>query len=311
MASEPVAYRKPKLTLSQREGIWAYILISPWLIGFIVFVAGPMLASVYFSVSRYNVVEPPEFIGLANYVKMFTDDPRFWHSLRVTFTYALVAVPLNLILGMGLALLLNTKVPGLSIWRTIYYMPSVVSGVAVAVLWRFIFNPRFGIINWLLSLVGIKGPGWLASPDWALPALIIMSVWSVGGGMIIYLAGLQGIPTTLYDAAQVDGANRWQQFWHITLPMMSPVIFYNLIIGMIAAFQYFTEAFVMTGGGPADATLFYNLYLYLNAFKYLDMGYASALAWVLFVIVLALTLLVFKSSAVWVYYEGELRGEGK
>ncbi len=308
MASQPAAFRKPRLSLSQREGIWAYILIGPWIIGFIVFIAGPMLASIYFSLARYNVVEPPTVIWFANYVKMFTDDPKFFHSLQVTFTYAVVAVPLNLILGMGLALLLNAKVPGLSIWRTLYYMPSVVSGVAVAVLWRFIFNPRFGLINWLLSLIGIKGPGWLSSVDWALPALIIMSVWSVGGGMIIYLAGLQGIPTALYDAAQVDGANRWQQFWSITLPMMSPVIFYNLIIGMISAFQYFTEAFIMTEGGPADATLFYNLYLYYNAFKYLDMGYASALAWVLFLIVLVLTTLVIRSSAAWVYYEGELKG---
>ncbi len=310
MKSRPTT-RKSKMSLSRREGMWAYILTGPWIIGFIVFTAGPMIASIFFSIARYDTINPFKFVGLANYAKLFFADPKFWHSLRVTMVYGAVAVPLNLILGLGLALLLNTKVPGISVWRTLYYMPSVVSGVSVAILWRFIFNPRFGIINWLLSFVGIKGPGWLRSPDWALPALIIMSVWSVGGGMIIYLAGLQGIPTALYDAGKVDGANLWQQFLNITLPMMTPVILYNLIIGMISAFQYFTEAFIMTQGGPADATLFYNLYLYNNAFKYLDMGYASALAWVLFFIVLVMTMMVIKSSAAWVYYEGELKGEAQ
>ena len=185
--------------------------------------------------------------------------------------------------------------------------------MATAILWGFIFNPRFGILNWLLSLVGVKGPGWLASPDWALPALIVMSLWSVGGGMIIYLAGLQGIPTSLYESAQIDGANGWKQVRHITIPLMTPVIFYNLVIGIIGTFQYFTEVYVLTTtaqgglGGPAEATLFYNVYLYKNAFTYREMGYASALAWVLFLIVLLLTLLVFRSSAAWVYYEGEMR----
>jgi len=185
--------------------------------------------------------------------------------------------------------------------------------VAVAILWSLIFNPRFGILNWLLSLVGIDGPGWLASPDWAIPALIIMSLWSVGGGMIIYLSGLQSIPTALYEAAQIDGANAWQRLFYITIPLMSPVIFYNLVIGIIGTFQYFTEVYVITAtadtglGGPLESTLFYNVYLYSNAFRYLNMGYASALAWVLFLIVLVLTLLIFRSSALWVYYEGDLR----
>jgi len=297
------------MSLSQREGMWAYILIGPWIVGFLWFTLLPTLASLYFSFTdlTYTVNKWPNFIGVANYINMFIKDARFWHSLQVTITFAIFAIPLGLVLGLLLALLLNAKVPGLSIWRTLYYTPSVVSGVAVAVLWLYLFNPRYGIINWLLSLVKINGPGWLASPDWALPALIIMSLWSVGGGMIIYLAGLQGIPTVFYEAAEIDGANSVQSFFSITLPLITPVLFYNLVTGIIGTFQIFTSVYVMTAGGPAEATLFYNLYLFNNAFRYNQMGYASALAWVLFLIVLILTLLVFRSSSTWVYYEGELR----
>jgi multiple sugar transport system permease protein len=298
---------KRRMTLSRIEAIWAYVFISPWIIGFIVFTIGPMIASLALSLTDYNIIDTPNWIWLQNYIKLYTGDPKFWHSLGVTVTYAVFAVPLNLIFGFSLAYLLNLKVPGLAFWRTAFYMPSVTAGVATALVWGVVLNPRYGILNWLLSIVGIKGPGWLSSPDWALPALILMSLWGVGGGMIIYLAGLQSIPTAMYESAQLDGANGWQQVRHITLPLMSPVIFYNLVIGIIGTFQYFTEAYVLTQGGPAEATLFYNLYLYNNAFSYLDMGYASALAWTLFVIVLGLTLLVFKSSAAWVYYEGEVR----
>jgi len=297
------------MTLTRREAVRAYVFVSPWIIGFIVFTAGPMIASAYFSLTEYNVITSPRFIGLGNWVLMFTQDPLFWHSLKVTLTYAIVALPLGMVFGLALALLLNAKVPGLAVWRTIFYMPSVVSGVAVSVLWSYIFNPRFGIINWILSWFGIKGPGWLSNPDWALPALIIMSLWSVGGGMIIYLAGLQGIPTVLYEAATIDGANKLQQFWRITLPLITPVIFYNLVTGIIGTFQYFTQAYVMTNGGPANATLFYNLYLYRNTFRYGRLGFGSAMAWFLLFIVLVMTLLVFRSSAAWVYYEGELRKE--
>ncbi len=296
------------ISLRRRESLWGYFFISPWVIGFIIFTAGPMLASLVLSLTHYDIASSPIFVGFDNYVKLFTGDPKFWHALRVTMTYAFIAIPLNLIFGFLVAYLLNLRVPGVAFWRTIYYLPSVMPGVATALLWGLLFNPRIGVINWLLSLVGIKGPGWLASPQWALPALILMSLWGVGGGMIIYLAGLQGIPTSLYEAAQIDGANRWQQLTRITLPLMSPVIFYNLVTGIIGTFQYFTDAYVLTGGGPVDATLFYNLYLYKQAFTYRNMGYASALAWVLFVIVLVFTLLVFKSSDLWVYYEGEMRG---
>jgi multiple sugar transport system permease protein len=300
--------KRRRLSLSRRETMWAYILIAPWIIGFIAFTAGPMIASAYFSLTEYDVINPPRFVGLENWQYMFTEDPLFWHSLRVTLTYAIAAIPMGLVLGLALALLLNANVPGLTIWRTLFYMPSVVSGVAVSVLWSYIFNPRFGIVNWILSWFNIKGPGWLSSVDWALPALIIMSLWGVGGGMIIYLAGLQGIPTTLYEAATIDGANKWHQFWRITLPLITPVILYNLITGIIGTFQYFVQAYIMTDGGPANATLVYNLYLYRNTFRWGRLGFGSAMAWFLMFVVLAMTLMVFRSSAAWVYYEGELRG---
>jgi multiple sugar transport system permease protein len=215
-----------------------------------------------------------------------------------------------LIIGYLLAILLNQKVAGLNLWRTLYYLPSVISGVAVAVLFARLFNPNLGWINFFLKSIGVLDPpGWLQDPKWAVPALIIMSLWSVGGTMIIYLSGLQGVPTTLYEAARVDGANKYQSFINITIPMTSPVIFFNLVIGLIATFQYFTVVYTTSGGsgGPARSTLFYNLYLYQNAFNYFQMGYASAMAWVLFFIVLVLTLVIFKSSAAWVFYEGEVR----
>jgi multiple sugar transport system permease protein len=305
--------RRPFWTMSRREVAWAYFFISPWIIGFIAFTGGPMLASLYYSFAEYNIIDAPQWLGLANYGELFSD-PLFWKSLQVTVYYASLALPLGLLVGFFLAVLLNQKIPGVNLWRTLYYLPSVIAGVAVALMWMRIFNPRIGLLNPLLEkLFGIKGPGWLQDPDWAMPALVIMSLWSVGGSMIIYLAGLQGVPTTLYDAAKVDGANLWQRFRHVTLPMVTPVIFYNLVMGMIGAFQYFTQVYVIGSananvGGPARATLFYNLYLYQNAFRYFDMGYASAMAWVLLLIVLVLTALVFRSSQVWVYYEGELKG---
>jgi multiple sugar transport system permease protein len=313
VAETPCAPRARAGRLSRREARSAYLFISPWILGFVVFTAGPMIASLVLSLTQYDIVHAPVWAGLDNYIKLFTGDPKFWHSLGVTVTYAVVAIPLGLAFGFSLAYLLNLKVPGVPFWRTVFYMPAVMPAVASALLWGYIFNPRYGILNWFLSLVGIHGPGWLASRGWALPALIVMSLWSVGGGMIIYLAGLQSIPTTLYESAQIDGATGWHQLRHITLPLMTPVIFFNLVIGIIGTFQYFTEVYVLTAtssgglGGPAEATLFYNINLYNNAFRYLNMGYASALAWVLFLIVLGLTLLVFRSSAAWVYYEGEVR----
>ena len=312
--------------LARREALVAYAFILPWIIGFLVFTIGPMLASLYFSFTKYDIVNPPQWIGLANYARAFSGipeflrtgdmrqlgDPLFWKSLQVTLYYASLALPLNLLLGFLLALLLNQRIPGVNLWRTIYFLPSIIAGVAVTLLWVRIFNPRMGILNpFLQNVLGIRNPpGWLQDPDWAVPALVLMGLWGIGGSMIIYLAGLQGIPTDLYDASKVDGANATQRFRHVTLPMMTPVLFYNLVLGMISTFQYFTEVYVATSGsgGPQRATLFYNLYLYQNAFSYFDMGYASTMAWILFVIVLALTALIFRSSQIWVYYEGQLRG---
>ncbi|MBP3967132.1 sugar ABC transporter permease [Paenibacillus sp. DLE-14] len=249
----------------------------------------------------WDLLTPSKWIGAENYNTLL-HDKKFWISLRVTVIYVVTAVPLGIVFGFSIALLLNQKIKGLSIWRTIYYFPAILSGVAVSLMWMWVLNPDFGVINLLLSYVGIQGPGWIASPTWALPSLVIMSIWGAGGGMIIYLAGLQGIPTELYEAAEIDGCSKWKKLWKITIPMMTSVIFFNLIIGMISAFQTFTEAYVITNGGPDNATLFYAMYLYQNAFKFFKMGYASALAWVLFLIILFMTLLLFATSRRWVYY---------
>ena len=301
---------KRLISLARRESLWAYAFIAPWTIVFIIFTIGPVLASLFFSFTNYNIVDSPRWIGITNYVNLFNDD-LFWHSLKITFKFALIALPLGLVFSYMIAVLLNSKIAGINIWRTIYFLPSVIAGVAVALLWARIFDPKFGILNPFLANFGIKGPGWFSDPQWAISALVIMSLWGVGGNVIIYLAGLQGVPTDLYDAAKVDGATAWQRFWYVTLPMTTPVIFYNLVLGLIGTFQYFTEVYVISGGsgGPARATLFYNLYLYQNAFRYFHMGYASTMAWVLFIIVLGLTLLLFRSSEIWVYYEGQLKSK--
>lgn len=285
-----------------KRAIEGYIFILPWIIGFVAFTAGPIAGSFSISLTNMSLLGTSRFIGLGNYQKMINDE-FFWQSLRVTMTY-LFNVPLNLIVGLFLALLLNQKIRGISFFRTVFYLPSVTSGVAVSLLWMWIFNPRFGLINELLAKIGIKGPLWLGSETWALPALILMSVWGVGGSMLIYLGALQGIPTALYEAATLDGAGIWHKFRHVTIPMITPVLLLNLIMGIIGSSQVFTNAFIMTGGGPNYATLFYVLYLYQQGFQWFNMGYAAALAWVLFVITLVLTILVLKTSSSWVYYEG-------
>ncbi len=296
--------RKPWLNATRREALTFYLLISPWLIGFLVFVLGPMLASLYFSFTEWNLLKPPAWIGVRNYVRM-ANDPLIAQAFKVTTIFTLVYVPLELIGGLGLALLMNQKVRGMRGFRTMFYLPSVVSGVAYVVLWMWIFHPRAGLLNTILGFIGIDGPTWLASPDWALPAIVIMSLWGLGRTMVIYLAGLQGIPQQLYESAALDGANSWRQFWSITLPLLTPTIFFNLILSIIATSQSFTQAFVATNGGPLDSTLFYVLYLYRQAFQNFRMGYASAMAWVLFVVILGLTLLVIRSARSWVYYDGE------
>lgn len=294
---------KPKLSLQRREAIWFYILISPFLIGLLAFTAGPLLSSLYFSFTQYDIISPPQWVGLQNYVDLTLDD-LFWRSLGVTTVYVLLSVPLGLVFSLGLALLVNQRVPGLRFFRTAFYLPTVVSGVALATLWLWIFNADFGILNFIIfKLTGSKGPNWLGSQAWVLPALTLISLWGIGGTMVIFLAGLQGIPTELYEAAELDGAVGWRKLLAITLPLLSPVIFFNFITSIIGAFQVFTTAQVMTGGGPNYASLMYVLYLYQIGFRDFRMGYASALAWVLFAIVLLLTIASFRSSASWVHYE--------
>ncbi len=294
--------------LSRSNTLKFYLLISPWLIGFLVFVAGPMFYSMYLSLTRYTMLNPPTWIGLENYRNLFRDS-RFLKSLQVTATYTFVGVPLRLLFAFVVSLMLNNIRRGKNFLRTVYYVPSVVSGVAVVVLWRWLFNPEVGLINHILSWFGIQGPGWLYDPDWALPALIIMSLWGVGREVVIFLAGLQGIGEQLYEAARIDGADGWRCLLHITIPMISPTIFFNLVMGIIGSFQVFTDAYVATQGGPMDATLMTVLYLYGQAFGNLRMGYASAIAWVLFVIIMFFTALVFKSSSLWVFYETEIGGK--
>jgi multiple sugar transport system permease protein len=289
-----------------REAIDCYIFMSPAILGLLFFSLGPMVASLFLSFTEYDLLGSARWIGLDNYRELFQDD-LFWKSLRVSAIYSVVSVPAGLVLALLLAVLLNHKMRGVYLFRAIFYLPTVISGVGVAMLWRWMFNPEYGIINSLLDKIGIRGPGWLASEEWALPALIITSLWGIGGTMLIYLAGLQGIPHELYEAAEIDGAGLMQRFRFITIPLISHVTFFNLVLGLIGALQVFTEAFVMTGGGPNNATLFLAVYLYRSAFQYLKMGYASAVAWVMFMIVMLLTLLVFKSSPFWTFYEEEGR----
>ena len=279
-----------------------YAFISPWLIGFLLFFAGPFIVSAYLAFTRYEIVSPPVWIGMANYRRLFTQDPLFWKSLWITIKYAVIAVPLGIVGGVGLALLLNQPVRGISVYRTVFYLPAIVPMVASCVVFMWLFNPQIGLINSILRRLGVMGPAWLQSEPWAFWALVILAMWGMGGGMIIYLAGLKDVPVVLYEAAMIDGANAWQRTRHVTLPMLTPVIFFNLIMGVITAFQFFGQAYIMTRGGPEDSTTFYALYLFNRAWRYLDMGYASAMAWVLFVIVVTITALIFRTHSRWVHY---------
>lgn len=290
--------------LRRYEALHAYVFMAPAILGLLLFTLGPVVASLLLSFTDYDLLTDPAWVGMQNYGEMFSDG-LFWQSLRVTAIYSVVSVPAGLVLGLALAVLLNYKMRGVMFFRSVYYLPTVISGVGVAMLWRWLFNSEFGIINVLLRNVGIRGPAWLTDERWALSALIIASLWSVGGTTLIFLAGLQGISQELYEAAEIDGAGRWRQFRNITLPLISHVTFFNLVLGVIGALQVFTDAFVMTRGGPNHATYFLAVYLYQNAFQYLKFGYSAAVAWVMFMIVLVLTLLVFRSSPLWVYYENE------
>lgn len=299
------------LDRAQERAGWAFI--SPWLVGFIFLTVGPMVLSLLLSFGKWSAMEPlsqAKYVGVANYEQLFTVDPTFYQSLKVTLYYVVLSVPIGQIAALGVALLMNAGVRGISIFRTIYFLPSVLGMVAVSVLWLQIFNNDYGIFNAILrpiaSWFGTTPPDWFGkdAARWAIPAFVIMNLWGVGGGMIIYLAGLKGIPASLYEAARIDGAGPARQLWNITLPMLSPLIFYNLVMAIIGSFQVFTQAYMITGAGPGNSTLFYVLSLYRQAFEYHNMGYASAMAWILFVIVLVLTLIVFRGSRNLVYYEG-------
>ena len=286
----------------KRKDWVGYAFIAPWLIGFLLFTAGPFLASIYFSFTRYNVVTPPVWVGTANYEALFQQDPLFWKSLGVTFRYALVAVPLGVVIAVILALFLNLNIKGIAVYRTIFFLPSIVPTVATSMIFLWILNPQIGLINGLLRSFGIIGPAWLADPNWAPWTLVFMALWGVGGIMVIYLAGLKDIPTYLYEAAILDGASAYRRMRLITLPLLTPVIFFNVVMGCIGAFQTFTQAFILTQGGPEDSTQFYALYLFNRAWRYGDMGYASAMAWILFTIVAVVTSLLFRSQKRWVHY---------
>lgn len=301
-----------RLSMRQSEEIIAYLLISPWIIGFIAFILGPMLASFGLSFFETNMFSW-EFVGFDNYTRLISFDSTrslFWKSLYNTAYYVLFSLPLTIGVGFFIALLLNQEIRARSVYRVIYYLPSIIPGIAASMVWLYLFEPQFGVINWLLSLVGIEGIRWLLDTRTAKMVFVVMSIWGAGGNMLIFLAGLQGIPTELYEAAKIDGAVAWKRLRHITLPMMSPTIFFVVITNIILSFQVFTNVYVMTGGngGPANSTMMYVLHLYLVAFRQYRLGYASALAWVLFVILLLLTLLIFKSSSMWVYYESEATG---
>lgn len=298
-----------KSRLLRKEAFEGYACIAPWLIGLVFLTLGPVVFSFLMSLTRWDMINPPRFVGLGNYVTIFADDDRFIQSLRVTASYASLAVPLGLVISLALAMLLNLHVRGMRVFRSIFYIPAILPGVAVAMVWIVVFRYQGGVFNSLLAIVGVEPVKWLTSTEWALRSFVIMSLWGVGGGMIIYLAGLQSVPTQLYEAAEIDGAGVWGRFRNVTLPMISPTIFFNLVMGVIGSFQVFTSSYIITGGqgGPANATLFYVLYLYQKAFRYLQMGYACALAWILFAIILVLTLVILRTSAAWVYYEAELK----
>lgn len=299
------AAKKKSSSLTRRETIEFYFFISPWLLGFLVFLVYPLASSLYLSFTRYTIATTPVWIGLENYTSSFTN-PRFINSLWVTIRYALISIPGVTIVALGLALLLSQKLKGINLFRTLYFMPSVMPTVAISLTWFYVLRPQSGPMAGLLSLVGLDMPRLLSEKAWALPTLIMISIWlSFGAQMVIYLAGIKGIPADLYEVADIDGAGRLAKFVHVTLPMLSPTIFLNLVLGIIGAMQMFDVPFVMTGGGPGESTLTYMFYLYKTGWVEISMGLASALGWILFAIILVITLLVLRSSQAWVYYEGE------
>lgn len=299
--------RRPWLgsPLQRREAIEGYLWISPWVIGFLVFSLGPIIASFYLSFTDYSIGGAPEWIGFTNYNTALFEDQLFWPSLQRTVYYTIATVLFGVAGSLFAAILLNQNMRGRSVYRALYYLPSLTPIVSMAILWQWLLQPQVGLVNYLLYEIGIQGPGWLTSRAWAIPSMIMISLWSsIGGGrMIIFLAGLQGVPRELHESAEIDGANALQRFWSVTLPMISPVIFFNVILAVIGSFSVFSLAYIATNGGPNYATWFYMLHLYYNAFSYFQMGYASALAWIFFLIIFVLSVIQIKLSDRWVYYE--------
>lgn len=298
---------------SRKSSLWrqdrtAYLFLLPWLLGFFCLTLGPMLGSLYLSMTKFNLLTPPRWLGADNYVEIFKGDASFYHSLALTFQYVFLSVPIRLVFALLVALILNKGIRALGIYRTVYYIPSLLGGsVAIAIVWRKLFDGD-GLLNNFLSLFGIEGPAWIANPNYVLHTIVTLSVWQFGSAMVIFLAGLKQVPADLYEAAQVDGAGKVRQFFRITLPLLSPVLFFNLVMSIINSFQVFTPGFMIGDGrgGPLDSTLFYTLYLYLKGFSFFDMGYASALAWIMLIIIAVFTGIVFVTSKYWVFY-----GDGK
>ncbi|MFH5181650.1 carbohydrate ABC transporter permease [Paenibacillus sp. TAB 01] len=302
---------------SRKSSLWrqdrtAYLFLLPWLLGFFCLTLGPMLGSLYLSMTKFNLLTPPRWLGADNYVEIFKGDASFYHSLALTFQYVFLSVPIRLVFALLVALILNKGIRALGIYRTVYYIPSLLGGsVAIAIVWRKLFDGD-GLLNNFLSLFGIEGPAWIANPNYVLHTIVTLSVWQFGSAMVIFLAGLKQVPADLYEAAQVDGAGKVRQFFRITLPLLSPVLFFNLVMSIINSFQVFTPGFMIGDGRgePLDSTLFYTLYLYLKGFSFFDMGYASALAWIMLIIIAVFTGIVFVTSKYWVFYGDGKEGRG-
>jgi multiple sugar transport system permease protein len=293
-----------KLDPEVRKVLKGLAFISPWIFGFIAFTLYPLIASAYYSFTDFSLFGSPKWVGLTNYTKLFAD-PKFYKSFANTLVFSLLVVPASIVLAMGLAILLNNGLRGNSIYRAVIFMPTVVPAVAAAVVWVWILNPQYGLLNGALSMLHIQGPPWLSSPDWAKPSLLLITLWMIGSDMILYLAGLQEIPQDYYEAAELDGASAWQKVTLIVVPLLTPIIFFHLINAFIWSFQYFSIPYIVSvqgSGRPADSLLFYSLYLYQNAFSYLKMGYASAMAWLLFILVMVCTVIILRSSKRWVNY---------
>jgi len=296
-----------KKTMKKKRNIAPYLFVLPWFFGFAAFILGPLLLSLYMSFHDWPVIGERTFVGFGNYIQMFTQDPMFYDSLKISFKFAAFFVPFNIGLALLLAFLISSNAKGVRLFRVIFYLPNALSGVAISIIWGWILNSKYGVLNYLLSLIGIDGPNWLTDPDWALIALVMASAWTVGNMMIIFYTDIKQIPKDYYEAATLDGASPMRQFFSITLPIITPTILFNIVTSIITALQQLTLVMLLTNGGPLRSTYMYGLYVYENAFRHHELGYAAANAWVMFIIILLLTLLILRSSSVWVYYENNAK----